>query len=47
MKAEVSASLYYSDLAVGGTSNKQYHMQIVKQGDGFVVNYQNGPLAAR
>lgn len=41
------AHLFYSDLALGGTSNKEYHLRVVKAGDNalcYFVNYQNGKI---
>lgn len=37
-----NVTLYYSDLAVGGTSDKEYRIQIVKVDGGFVVDFQFG-----
>lgn len=36
------ASLYYSDLHMGGNSDKEYHVQIEPKGSGYVVNFQFG-----
>jgi bifunctional non-homologous end joining protein LigD len=35
-------TLYYNDLAAGGTSDKEYSAQLVKKADGYVVNFQYG-----
>jgi len=37
-----ASSLFYSDLGTGGTSDKEYHVQIEKKGSGHVVNFQYG-----
>jgi bifunctional non-homologous end joining protein LigD len=37
-----STVLYFSDLAVGGTSDKEYRIQLSKKGAGYVVNFQFG-----
>ena len=34
--------LYYNDLSVGGTSDKEYRTQIVKNGSGYQVTFQFG-----
>jgi hypothetical protein len=39
-----SIVLRYSDLAQGGTSHKEYRIHIVRQGNGYVVNYENGRI---
>lgn len=39
MKATV---LYYNDLAVGGSSDKEYRIQITKSGAGYLVQFQFG-----
>ena len=39
-----SASLFFSDLATGGTSNKEYRLHVIKQGSGYVVNFQYGRI---
>lgn len=41
MKVEATISLYFSNIAVGGTSDKVYSAQLVKSGNGYVVNYQH------
>ena len=37
-----STTLYYSDIALGGTSDKEYTVTLLPKGDGFVVNYAHG-----
>jgi bifunctional non-homologous end joining protein LigD len=37
-----SIVLYYSDLATGGNSDKEYRIQVVKNGSGYVVQFQFG-----
>jgi bifunctional non-homologous end joining protein LigD len=39
---EKSVVLYYNDLATGGSSDKEYRIQIVKAGDGYNVLFQYG-----
>jgi bifunctional non-homologous end joining protein LigD len=34
--------LFYCDIPTGGTSDKEYRLQIVKQGPDYLVNYQFG-----
>lgn len=38
----LKTSLYYNDLARGGTSDKEYNVQVEPSGAGYVVNFQFG-----
>jgi bifunctional non-homologous end joining protein LigD len=37
-----STILYYNDLALGGSSDKEYRIQVTKQGSGYIVQFQFG-----
>ena len=37
-----SITLYYSDIATGGTSDKVWSLHVLQKGSGYVVAYQNG-----
>jgi bifunctional non-homologous end joining protein LigD len=42
MKEIKRASLYYSDVATGGTSDKEYHAQLTAEGKSYFVLFQYG-----
>jgi bifunctional non-homologous end joining protein LigD len=41
-----SVDLVYSDLSIGGNSNKEYHLQLEKNGSGYLVNFQFGRIGS-